>query len=44
MTIAEVDPLDPRMASIDLEADKAAAVLAADQITSRWGAEHPETD
>ena len=44
MTIAEVDPHDPRIASIDLEADKAAAVSAAEQITSRGGAEHPETD
>jgi hypothetical protein len=44
MTMAEVDPQDPRMSSIDLEADKAAAREAADELGARSGAEHPETD
>ena len=44
MTSIEIDPNDPRMASIDLEADKAAARVAADQIAARSSAEDPQTD
>jgi hypothetical protein len=44
MTSIEIDPNDPRMASIDLEADKAAARVAADQIAARSSAEEPQTD
>ena len=44
MAIIEIDPHDPRMASIDLEADKAAARGTAGQLTARWPGQDPQTD